>query len=135
MRATIDTPKTPISSKADRSDERVRLIEEAVLLMRGEWPAAAAGICETVNRATGIFSPAEELEAAIDEAGGEAERLVERLYGREALLEVRGLAAAGSERWAVTTSEADAPRRDHGGRRRLRLPSRSPQPVRARASW
>jgi len=94
MRATIDTPRTPISTKADRGDERVRLIEEAVLLIRGEWPAAASGICETVNRATGIFTRAGELDAAIDDAAAEAERLVERLFGPDALSEVRGRAAA-----------------------------------------
>jgi len=117
MRTMIDTPKTPISGKADRADERVRLIEEAVLMIRGEWPAAASGLCETVNRATGLFTPAEELSAAVQATATEAERLVERLYGDDALLEVRGL--AGAER----AEERSRPARPATARRRLRTPT------------
>lgn len=114
MSPTIDTPKTPISGKVDRRDERVRVIEEAVLMMRGEWPAAASGLCETVNRATGVFAPAGELSAAIEEASAEAERLIERLYGHDALLEVRDLAGVEERSRAPHTATA---------RRRLRAPS------------
>ena len=114
MSPTTDTPKTPISSKVDRRDERVRVIEEAVLMMRGEWPAAASGLCETVNRATGVFTPTGELSAAIEEASAEAERLIERLYGHDALLEVRDLAGVEERSRAAHTAAA---------RRRLRAPS------------
>lgn len=77
-------PSTPLTRKADRGDERVRLIEESVLLIRGEWPAVAAGLCDSVNRAAGfVFTPAGELEEAISHTSEEAVRLVERLYGPE----------------------------------------------------
>lgn len=76
MSALSTTRRTPITSRADRADERVRLIEEAVLLIRGEWPAVACGLCETVNRASGLlFVPSTELRAAIEETAGEALRL------------------------------------------------------------
>jgi hypothetical protein len=93
MQTTDITPRTPITRKADRADERVRLIEEAVLLIRGEWPAVAAGLCESVNRAAGFsLAPSNELEDAIQQTSDEAMRVVEELYGREAALEVRRLA-------------------------------------------
>lgn len=48
--ATSDiTRLTPITTRADRHDERVRLIEESVLLLRGDWPAVATGLCESIN--------------------------------------------------------------------------------------
>jgi hypothetical protein len=84
---------TPLTSKADRDDVRVRLIEEAVLLIRGEWPAVADGLCESVNRAAGFFAPARELEDAIERTAAEAARVVERLYGPDS---VRALRAAAS---------------------------------------
>lgn len=55
METSDIAPSTPITSRADRTDERVRLIEEAVLLIRGEWPAVASGLCESVNRAAGLI--------------------------------------------------------------------------------
>jgi hypothetical protein len=87
--------KTPLSDRADRGDERVRLIEEAVLLIRGDWPAIAMGLCERVNRSTGlIFSTPQELEDAIRETCAEAMLLVRELYGHEGVAEVERMAAA-----------------------------------------
>jgi hypothetical protein len=92
---TVETTRTtPLTSRADRGDERVRLIEEAVLLIRGEWPGVACGLCETVNRATGLFiAPPGALDETIERTADEAIRVVEGLYGREAAFEVRRLAA------------------------------------------
>jgi hypothetical protein len=94
MAALDTTRRTPITSRADRSDERIRLIEEAVLLIRGEWPALACGLCETVNRETGMIigSPG-ALDAAIEEAAAEAMRVVDTLYGPDAAAAVRRRAA------------------------------------------
>jgi hypothetical protein len=114
------TRRTPISGRANRSDERIRLIEEAVLMVRGEWPGVATGLCETVNRATGIgIGPADEREETIERTADEAVRIVEGLYGPEAAVEVRRLAAVGPE--------CAGPAGGHAGRRhrRLRLPSLS----------
>ena len=130
MRATEITRRTPITSRADRGDERIRLIEEAVLLVRGEWPAVACGLCETVNRAMGlIIAPSGALDETIERTADEAIRVVESLYGQDAALEVRRLAAA-------------APRPNggsavHGSRphRRLRLPSLPHRGQRVRAGW
>lgn len=96
MSGSDSTPITPITTKADRRDERVRLIEESVLLMRGEWPAVATGLCESVNRAAGLLFPSTAaLEDAIRETSRESLGLVERLYGEEALADVQSRAAAG----------------------------------------
>ena len=92
-RSVATTSRTPLTSRADRGDERVRLIEEAVLLIRGEWPGVACGLCETVNRATGlIITPRGALDETIERTAGEAIRVVEGLYGHEAAFEVRRLA-------------------------------------------
>lgn len=94
MNVTEPTPITPLSTRADRADERVRLIEESVLAIRGDWPAVAIGLCERVNRAVGlIVSTPGELDATIGKTCDEALRLVEDLYGQEAVQEVRRLAA------------------------------------------
>ena len=89
--AVSDTaPRTPLTTKADRSDERVRLIEEAVLQIRGEWPALACGLCEMVNRESGfLLAPAESLDRAISETADEAVRVVDAIYGHDAVLEVQ----------------------------------------------
>ena len=47
-------PRTPITAKADRSDCRVRLLEEAILMLRGQWPSAATGLCMSVNSLYGF---------------------------------------------------------------------------------
>ena len=94
MAASDIARRTPLTSRADRADRRIRLIEEAVLLIRGEWPAVACGLCETVNRETGmIIAPPKALEEAIEETAEEAMRVVEGLYGHNAALEVRRRAA------------------------------------------
>ena len=91
MSASTVAPRTPITIKADRSDERVRRLEEAVLLIRGEWPAVALGLCENVNRSSGlVFVSRRELERAIEETTEEAFRLVESLYGHDAALALAG---------------------------------------------
>jgi hypothetical protein len=108
------TRKTPLSSRADRGDERVRLIEEAVLLIRGDWPSIATGLCEQVNRSVGlIVSSSRELDEAIRDTCVEAMHLVEELYGRDAVVEVERMAAAAEP-------PSPAPARTDG-RRRLHL--------------
>ena len=83
-------PRTPITPKADRSDRRVRLLEEAVLQLRGQWPAAATGLCMSVNSTFGFTlgggkaARQEQIEESVDEAL----RLVEALYGPTAVTEV-----------------------------------------------
>jgi hypothetical protein len=108
------TRKTPLSSRADRGDERVRLIEEAVLLIRGDWPAIAMGLCEQVNRSVGlIISTPRELDEAIRDTCVEAMLLVQELYGHDGVVEVERMAAL---------DEGPSPARTHGrGRRRLHL--------------
>lgn len=122
--ATSDlTPTTPLTSRADRHDERVRLIEESILLIRGEWPAVATGLCESVNRAAGLLFPTTgELDEAIQATSRESLRLVEQLYGCDAAAEVQRLAAAGSEP-APQPTGAGRPRRLHfpGRRQRVRV--------------
>lgn len=95
--AISDTIRTtPITTKADRRDQRVRLIEESVLLVRGDWPAVATGLCESVNRAAGlVFPKPRALDEAIRQTCRESLRLVEHLYGVEAAVEVQRLAAVG----------------------------------------
>ena len=92
------TPTTPLTSRADRHDERVRLIEESILLIRGDWPAVATGLCESVNRAAGLLFPTtKELDEAIETTSQESLRLIEQLYGCNAAAEVQRLAAANSD--------------------------------------
>jgi hypothetical protein len=122
------TRSTPITGKVDRGDERVRRIEEAVLLLRGEWPATAYGLCETVNRATGlIIAPAGALDEALERTADEAMRIVESLYGGEAVSEVRRLAAVDRQ-----SSPRSTPR---GAKRRFHLPPLTHRRVRTRAGW
>jgi hypothetical protein len=88
-------PLTAITGRADRNDYRVRLLEEAIVELRGELPAAVYGLTETVNRAYGFhFARRGEREDALREATEEALLLVEDLYGQEAVVEVRRRAAA-----------------------------------------
>jgi hypothetical protein len=110
------TPRTtPLTSRADRGDERVRLIEEAVLLIRGDWPAIAMGLCERVNRSVGlIVSTPRELDEAIRDTCVEAMLLVQELYGHDGVVEVERMAAL-----ADATAAAPARPRTH---HRLHLP-------------
>ncbi|MFN8163546.1 MAG: hypothetical protein U0R26_06890 [Solirubrobacterales bacterium] len=118
--------RTRITSRADRRDERVRLIEEAVLLIRDDWPAVAAGLCESVNRAAGlIFVPTAALQRAIGETAEEALRLVERLYGHDDAIDLQRLTAINLEPAAEGPSHHP----------RFRPPSRTHRRVRTRAGW
>jgi hypothetical protein len=120
------TPTTPITAKADRRDERVRTIEESVLLIRGEWPVVAAGLCESVNRAAGLLFPAPRaLEEAIVQTAGESLRLVKHLYGSEAVTNVQQLAAVSRDAGPHRLDES------HPRRRRIHL-RRPPGRVQAR---
>ncbi len=126
MTATDTTRMTPLTGRADRRDERVRLIEESVLLIRGDWPAIALGLCERVNRAVGVIvSTPRELDEAIRDTCSESLRLVRELYGRDAVLEVERLAARDG-------GAAPSPARPTF-RRRLHLP-RPHRRIRAHAS-
>jgi len=123
METSEITRTTPITSRADRRDERVRLIEESVLLIRGDWPAVAAGLCESVNRAAGLFFPTtRELDLAIRRTSQESLRLVERLYGHEATVEVQRLAANSTDPGGRPVEEAERRRHVHlpGRQRRIR---------------
>ncbi len=112
MKASPTAPRTPLTTKADRSDQRIRLIEEAVLLIRGEWPSVAFGLCERVNRETGlVITPRDALDRAIDQTADEAVRVVEALYGHDAALEV--------QRRAASLPEAGASPAQGGRRRRI----------------
>jgi hypothetical protein len=114
---------TPLTGKADRADPRVRLIEEAVLLVRGEWPAVADGLCESVNRAAGLlFVQARELDEAIRRTAEEAARVVERLYGADALRALRA-AATGTRPAFATHGAANAGRVGSGPAAQRRGPS------------
>lgn len=129
MATTEINRRTPITSRVDRSDGRIRMIEEAVLLIRGEWPAVACGLCETVNRATGlIVAPPKALDETIEQTAGEAERLVEALYGHEAILDVKRLAAVGQDSEGTSAPHRAFPRR------RVRLPAPSHRRLRFHGS-
>jgi hypothetical protein len=88
-------PLTPLTPKADRSNHEVRLFEEAILRLRGHWPATATGLCTDVNREFrfGLGARAGR-EQIIERRLGETLRLVEALYGPETVEEVRRSAAS-----------------------------------------
>jgi hypothetical protein len=82
-------PRTPITSRADRSEPEVRLLEEAVLMLRGQWPTAATGLCMSVNSLFGFtLTGRQARREMIEETVDEAMRLVEALYGPNAVAEV-----------------------------------------------
>ncbi len=88
-------PRTPITAKADRSDPEVRVLEEAIIMLRGQWPAAATGMCVSVNSLFGFtLTGRRDRERILDENVAEALRLVEALYGKAAVDEVYRRAAA-----------------------------------------
>jgi len=89
MTTRTTQPRTPITPRADRSDPRVRLLEEAVLQLRGQWPAAATGLCMNVNSMFGFTLGGQRArQEQISESVDEALRLVEALYGPSAVTEV-----------------------------------------------
>ncbi len=127
MSASAIGRSTPITSRANRGDERVRLLEEAILLIRGDWPAVAYGLCESVNRASGlVFASPKALHEAVEETASEALRLVEGLYGRDAVLNLKRDAEIGPEPTIPTASPRGTPPRARTrphthSRRRLRV--------------
>ncbi|MGD9734092.1 MAG: hypothetical protein AB7V58_00550 [Solirubrobacterales bacterium] len=85
---------TPLTGKVDRGDHRVRVLEEAIVELRGDLPAAASGLTETVNRAFGFgFGGHGGREEVLDRTTAEALRLVGDVYGSETVAEVRRRAA------------------------------------------
>ena len=83
------TPSTPITAKADRSHHEIRILEEAILMLRGQWPAAATGICMSINSLFGFsLGGRRDRQRMVDENVAEALRLVEALYGESAVDEV-----------------------------------------------
>jgi hypothetical protein len=87
-------PITALTGRADRGDPRVRVLEEAILELRGDLPATASGLTETVNRAFRFgFARGDEREDALRETTEEALRLVEELYGSETVRDVQRRAA------------------------------------------
>ncbi len=82
-------PHTPITAKADRSDRQVRVLEEAIVMLRGHWPAAATGICMSVNSLFGFsLVRRRDRQRMVDDNVDEALRLVKALYGGGAVAEV-----------------------------------------------
>jgi hypothetical protein len=89
MSAQTLAPRTPITAKADRSESQVRLLEEAVLMLRGQWPSAATGLCMSVNSLYGFTLTGKQARRRmIDESVDEALRLVEALCSPNAVSEV-----------------------------------------------
>ena len=83
------TRVTALTGKADRGDRRVRLLEEAIVELRGELPAAASGLTESVNRTFGFgFGGHRDRDRVLCETTAEALRLVEDLYGFAAVEDV-----------------------------------------------
>ena len=81
---------TPLTARADRSNHNVRLFEEAILKLRGRWPANATGLCADINRQLGFSLGARAArERVIESRIGETLRLVEALYGPATVDEVR----------------------------------------------
>jgi hypothetical protein len=86
---------TPLTPRADRADRRVRLFEEAILRLRGHWPATATGLCTDVNRQIGLgIGGKAARERTIETQAAEALRLVEALYGRATVEEIHRSVAA-----------------------------------------
>jgi hypothetical protein len=95
MPAQTLAPSTPITPKADRSDRRIRMLEEAVLMLRGQWPSAATGLCMSVNSLYGFTLTGKQARRRmVNESVAEALRLVEALYGANAIAEVYQRATA-----------------------------------------
>jgi glutamate dehydrogenase/leucine dehydrogenase len=95
MSAHTIAPRTPITAKADRSHREIRLLEEAILMIRGQWPAAATGICMSFNTLFGFsLGGARDRQRLVDENVEEVLRLVEALYGKAAVDEVYRRAGA-----------------------------------------
>lgn len=94
------SPLTPLSARADRSSRDVRIFEEAVIALRGRWPATATGLCVGANSLFGFSlsggapgAQEGEFRARVEEAL----RLLEALDGPSAVERVRSLASREPE--------------------------------------
>jgi hypothetical protein len=99
MTKTTHIQLTPLSPKADRSDPTIRLFEEAVLRLRGRWPATATGLCTDVNRLFGFgfgLGGTASRDRMLENRTAEALHLVEALYGPATAEEVRRSAEGGA---------------------------------------
>ena len=95
MAGKSSSPQTPLTSRADRSRRDVRLFEEAVLALRGRWPATATGLCMSVNALFGFrLGDSVAQERIFRTRVEEALRLLEALEGAAAVERVR--------RWSAT---------------------------------
>ena len=109
-------PRTPLTAKADRCDPRIRLLEEAILTLRGEWPGAATGLCMSVNSLYGFTLTGKDARGRmVSENTAEALRLVERLYGSDEVAEVRRRATSEHPGAGATPRSALAQRPAVGG--------------------
>ena len=117
-------PRTPLTAKADRSDPRIRLLEEAILTLRGEWPGAATGLCMSVNSLYGFTLTGKDARGRmVSENAAEALRLVERLYGSDEVAEVRRRATSEHPGAGATPRSALPQRPAVGGRLRASRPA------------
>src|SRR5205809_5265462 len=93
------TQRTP---KANRTDPKVRLFEEAILRLRGRWPAMATALCTDLNRLYGFGIGGKAVrERLVESRVEETLRLVEALYGPAKADEVRRSAQRPIEPIAV----------------------------------
>ncbi len=117
MIANTDNPLTPLSPRADRSSGDVRIFEEAVIALRGRWPATATGLCVGANSLFGFrlgAGGANEQEEAFRARVDEALALLEALDGPAAVERVRARAARDTEdRHAVRSRRAPRLRLRH----------------------
>ena len=126
MSAQTLPPSTPITPKADRSDRRIRLLEEAVLMLRGQWPSAATGLCMSVNSLYGFTLTGKQARRRmVNESVAEALRLVEALYGTNAIAEVYQRATADQPDRRPTRHPMEPKHPTVGGRRRALRPAMS----------
>ena len=100
MITNADSPLTPLSPRADRSSRDVRMFEEAVIALRGRWPATATGLCVGANSLFGFSlgggAPGAQKQAFRDRVE-EALRLLEALDGPAAVERVHSLASREPE--------------------------------------
>src|SRR5438270_391678 len=87
------TPQTPLTARADRSRQEVRLFEETVVALRGRWPATATGLCMSANPLFGFsIGGGADRDRAFTARVEEAQRLLRELEGPDAVERVRRLA-------------------------------------------
>jgi len=126
MPAQTLAPSTPITPKADRSDRRIRMLEEAVLMLRGQWPSAATGLCMSVNSLYGFTLTGKQARRRmVNESVAEALRLVEALYGANAIAEVYQRATADEQDQRLSRRPTPPKSPGIGGRPRALRPAMS----------